>query len=90
MQCKDIQDAPLVRFVAEKQREKGYWVNVWDFDGTEYEALPDNLFRAKMGNLIKKGYLTGCNCGCRGDYEVTVKGIVFLNWDDTLERLAHV
>jgi len=88
MQCKDIPDAPLVRFVAEKQQEKGYWVNVWDFDGTPYADLPDNLFRAKMGNLIKKGYLTGCNCGCRGDYELTNKGREFLEWDTAMERLA--
>jgi len=73
MQCKDIAAAPLVRFVAEKQRELGRWVCVWDLE-TPYSELPDNLFRAKMGKLINKGYLTGCNCGCRGDYEITDKG----------------
>ena len=74
VQCKDIEDGPLVRFVAAKQAEKGMWVNSWDFE-PPYSELPDRLFRAKMGKLIAKGYLTGCPCGCRGDYEVTSKGI---------------
>lgn len=88
MQCKDIPDAPLVRFVARKQTELGTWVCVWDLE-PPYSELPDNLFRAKMGKLINKGYLTGCNCGCRGDYEVTDKGREFLDWDAALERLTH-
>ena len=88
MQCKDIDDAALVRFIADKQRELGAWVCVWDL-APPYSEMPGNLFRAKMGKLISKGYLTGCNCGCRGDYEVTVKGIVFLDWDAAMERLAQ-
>jgi hypothetical protein len=86
-QCKDIDDAALVRFVADKQRELGTWVCVWDLE-PPYSELPDRLFRAKMGKLIKKGYLTGCNCGCRGDYELTTKGREYLEWDAALERLA--
>jgi len=77
MQCKDIADFPLVLFVATKQREKGMWVNAWDFE-PPYSDLPDNLFRAKMGKLIERGLLDGCNCGCRGDYELTPAGRVYL------------
>jgi len=77
MQCKDIADAPLVRFIADKQSELGAWVCVWDFE-PPYSDLPSNLFRAKMGGLIDKGYLTGCNCGCRGDYEITKQGRAFI------------
>jgi len=78
MQCKDIADRPLLRFVAAKEAEKGMWVNAWDFD-PPYSDLPGRLFRAKMGKLIDKGYLTGCNCGCRGDYELTAKGREYLS-----------
>lgn len=78
IQCKNIADAPLLDFVAHKQAEKGYWVNTWDFLGTPYEALPDKLFRAKMGMLIRRGLVDGCNCGCRGDYEMTDKGRDYL------------
>ena len=78
IQCKNIADAPLLDFVAHKQAEKGYWVNTWDFLGTPYEALPDKLLRAKMGMLIRRGLVDGCNCGCRGDYEMTDKGRDYL------------
>jgi hypothetical protein len=82
MQCKDIEDAPLLRFIARKQAEKGLWVNTWDFE-PPYAELPSNLFRAKMGQLIKRGLLTGCNCGCRGDYEITNKGMNFIANNNT-------
>jgi hypothetical protein len=81
-QCKDIPDVPLVRFIADKQASTGHWVCVWDLE-PPYSDLPGNLFRAKMGKLINKGYLTGCNCGCRGDYEVTDKGLAFIASEDT-------
>lgn len=87
MQCKDIEDGPLLLFVARKESEKGGWVNTWDFE-PPYSDLPDNLFRAKMGGLIRRGLLTGCNCGCRGDYETTAKGRQFIEWELTLDRLA--
>jgi len=74
MQCKDIPDGPLLAFIAAKEREKGGWVNWWDFDGTTYYGLPRNLFLAKMGRLITRGLLDGCACGCRGDWEITDKG----------------
>jgi len=74
MQCKDIADRPLLQFVATRQREKGLWVNAWDFE-PPYSDLPDKLFRAKMDTLIRRGLLDGCACGCRGDYEMTDKGI---------------
>lgn len=78
MKCKDIADEPLLRFVATKQAEKGGWVNRWDFVGTPYADLPDNLFRAKMGKLIGRGLITGCTCPCRGDWEMTPKGLEFI------------
>jgi hypothetical protein len=66
-----------VRFIADKQAEIGMWVCYWNLE-PPYSELPDRLFRAKMGKLINKGYLTGCNCGCRGDYEVTAKGLALI------------
>lgn len=87
VQCKDIADGPLLRFIAGKQREKGAWVNTWDFE-PPYSDLPDNLFRAKMGQLMKRRLVTGCNCGCRGDYELTNKGREYLQWDAALEKLV--
>lgn len=53
---------------------------VW-FRGFENSVLnympPDTSelrARAVMKILDKMGYVTGCHCGCRGDYELTEKG----------------
>ena len=81
MQCNDIPDEPILQFLAE---HGGIGCTVWrQDDGTPYErsalkAMPDNtpqkLAKAKMGQLIKRGLVDGCMCGCRGDFELTDKG----------------
>jgi len=88
MQRKDIQYVPLVRFIAEKQAELGMWVCSWDFE-PPYSELPDNLFRSKMGKLIDKGYVTGCNCGCGGDYQVTDKGRELISANTIEGEIQH-
>ncbi len=44
------------------------WAFVWDLSGIL--GLPEKLIRAKAKSLIKRGLMTGCPCGCRGDFEV--------------------
>ncbi len=39
---------------------------------------PEKLIRAKMGMLIRRGLVSGCVCGCRGDFELTPKGALVL------------
>ncbi len=34
----------------------------------------EKLILAKMKQLIKRGLVDGCACGCRGDFEITPKG----------------
>jgi hypothetical protein len=49
-------------------------VGLDDKMGTTYEFyLPRNLVRAKARNLIRKGKIDGCYCGCRGDLTVIVE-----------------
>jgi len=42
-------------------------------------AMPDwvcdKLALSKMRNLMSKGLVDGCDCGCRGDFTLTMKGI---------------
>lgn len=40
--------------------------------------LPDKLVVAKMDKLIRKGLVSGCSCGCRGDFKITEKGMKYL------------
>ena len=35
---------------------------------------PEKLALAKMKQMIKRGIVSGCPCGCRGDFEITAKG----------------
>jgi len=38
-----------------------------------------HLVLAKMKSLIRKGWVSGCCCGCRGDFGITPKGLEHLN-----------
>jgi predicted transcriptional regulator len=50
---------------------------------TVLDAMPNGingkLCLTKMKKLIKRGLIKGCHCGCRGDFEITQKGIEYLN-----------
>lgn len=39
------------------------------------EWANDKLIRSKMKSLIHRNLVTGCACGCRGDFEITSSGI---------------
>lgn len=78
MQCKDIPDEPILKFLLERGHD-GQWCN-WGLgnDRDVTAAMPANtppkLVLAKMRNLIGRGLVIGCTCGCRGDFELTQKG----------------
>ena len=89
MQCKDIPDEPILRFLAGEVDGYAEWVvpgsATWfaDDDGRPYPnsvlrampaETPVKLALAKMDMLIRKGVVEGCTCGCRGEFEITDKG----------------
>jgi hypothetical protein len=80
MQCKDIPDRPVLEFLL---ANKGCWCN-WYFgcDRDVSKAMPrktpEKLILAKMRTLIRRGLVKGCPCGCRGDFEITEAGELFL------------
>lgn len=83
MQCKDIPTEPILRFVAIYGgvgcnwfgfNENTDWLNERSVRHAMPPNLPDKLVHAKMNQLISKGLVEGCPCGCRGDYELTKKG----------------
>lgn len=86
MQAKDIPDVRMLTIVREEQQTRadnwdgGWphavlpWTHFWEVE----ERLPDippKVIRAKAAKLIKRGLMTGCTCGCRGDLEVTALGM---------------
>ncbi len=80
MQCKDIPDMPILRFLA---LNPGVWRN-WYFgnDKDVHQAMPpdtpDKLVPWKMRMLMRRGLVTGCDCGCRGDFEITENGLAMI------------
>lgn len=42
-----------------------HWVQVRDL--VERLGVPEKVIRAKARKLIRRGLMTGCWCGCRGD-----------------------
>lgn len=49
----------------------------WTMTGYVAECYPDVPYKvvaAKLSKLLKRGLVTGCDCGCRGDWELTTKG----------------
>jgi hypothetical protein len=39
------------------------------------KPLPAKLALAKMRQMINRGVVKGCPCGCRGNFEITEKGM---------------
>lgn len=76
LRCEDIPDRPILQFLSER--------NIWGtwfstaFSNSVRHAMPpgtpDKLVLAKMRQLIRRGVVDGCDCGCRGDFEITDKG----------------
>lgn len=76
MKTSDIPERPILEFLS---RQK-----VWATHGeghsmpTVRDAMPPEtplkLQISKMRNLLKRGLVRGCGCGCRGDWEITPFG----------------
>lgn len=87
MQCKDIDDAPILVFLANLP-EYEVASSFWDWDGgirftyDLMDAFPSNTPRklclSKMYKLIRRGLVHGCWCGCRGDFTLTDKGFEYV------------
>lgn len=42
---------------------------IWDLERL-YPNTPKKVLRAKLRKLIRQDYITGCVCGCRGDFQL--------------------
>jgi hypothetical protein len=80
LKCKDIPDEPIIRFLAKRPGEWHNWFFGDDKDVRQAMPpnLPEKLVLGKMRMLMRRGLVTGCGCGCRGDFEITAKGIQWL------------
>jgi len=87
LQCKDIPTMPILEFIGKHGGIGCNWCWLHDERCVRHampagSILPDRLVLAKMRKLIAKGYVDGCDCGCRGDFELTDKGReAIMMWD---------
>lgn len=54
-----------------------HWVFMWNLECL-MPIFPSEVILAKARALIRRGLITGCDCGCRGDFELTILGAQFL------------
>lgn len=81
MQAKDVPDRPILEQLAANPK----W-HTWHGDGSIMPTVtvamppetPVKVVHAKMRGLIKRGLVSGCGCGCRGDFEITERGRAIL------------
>lgn len=93
MQCKDIPDRPVLEFLRDlpdwpdmpglKRTGTWFWSDDYKPENSVLHAMPpetpEKLALAKMRMLERRGLIDGCTCGCRGDFELTSKGLAKLN-----------
>lgn len=89
-QCKEIPTLPILQFLSDmpenpnhpgvKMTATWYWEPENDYypENSVGHAVPEGtvpkLILAKMRMLRRAGLVSGCDCGCRGDFELTDKG----------------
>lgn len=78
-QAKDIDDRALLAFVDSTEKTLHRWTSTFDLEKAEAtRAFPLAVVLAKCSALIKRGLMTGCPCGCYGGFELTTRGVAFL------------
>lgn len=76
LQCKDIPERPILALLERNPGVFHTWCSGWErtIRPAVSVEVPDKLLIRKMDQMIKKGLVDGCGCGCRGDYRITEKG----------------
>jgi len=81
----DIDDKEILLVVENSCIERGIWSNT-TIVAEKYSEFPFKVVAAKLSKLLRRGLLTGCDCGCRGDWELTKQGREFagiqVEWRD--------
>src|SRR6266704_311959 len=79
-QAKDIADMATLRVSDGLGRQRHCWTSPWDV-AENFPAFPEKVVAAKLKSLHRRGLVTGCPCGCRGDWELTDAGYDVIDID---------
>lgn len=79
-QLKHLPTETILRFLAQHQGRWSTWGKGYTMPtvSSVLPGVPDEMVIKKMANLIRRGLSGGCWCGCRGDYEITDKGLALI------------
>ena len=94
IQAKHVPTLPILAFLKRREDAwpgpgsflpaTGFWWPVGDpyyYDSVKSAMPPETPYKvglAKMRRLVDQGLVSGCPCGCRGDYTVTDSGAEYL------------
>lgn len=73
MKTSDISDEVMMAAVRAVRGQHGAagWSSLWDVQKQLADIHP-KLVLSKLKSMIRRKLLTGCACGCRGDFEEPV------------------
>lgn len=88
MQAKDLDTKVILTELAKYQGTWATWgekqYSMPNIQLNTYPNVPEKLWLAKMKKIMKQGLSGGCDCGCRGDYEITDKGLELIGQTRTV------
>jgi len=68
IQAKHVSDEQILFVIDRVKDQDRRWTFTWDLE-LYYPMIPPKVLLAKCRSMIKRGIITGCDCGCRGDFE---------------------
>lgn len=85
MKCADLPDEAVIAAILQAQIQRQATDVLYDSSQAigqvparyidlvpAFPDVPDKVLRAKLGKLIRRKLITGCICGCRGDFTVVL------------------
>lgn len=89
LQAKDLSTLTILQFLAqfESHEWKSWWANLPNRDWGDWSIANqfpeinqsnERVLLRKMSRLVVRGYVGGCDCGCRGDFYLKDKGRTLL------------
>ncbi len=73
MKASDLSDVEVLHIVEATCARKGYWANTTEV-AVCFPDVPSKVVAAKLSQLLKRDLISGCDCGCRGDWELLQAG----------------
>ena len=76
LQAKDVSDEEICQALRTTRGMNGApnWSSLWDVQRA-LPQYPPRVVLAKLSAMIRRKRITGCDCGCRGDFSLLEDGV---------------